>query len=677
MRVFREREFSLDADPPEGLPCIRIGGWLDCGRPETIMGNRRLAAGFFVALIAILATSANAQTSDDFYDISVLQEVRITMAPADWANLKLHYLDDTYYPASFQWRGITVNNIGVKSHGTGSRTGIKPALNLNINYYDSKLTFLGMKGTILKNSAQDSSMLRDRLTMQIWRHLGLPAPRVNSAKVYMNGDYIGVYENYENVDEVYVMRWFAENAGYLSKFQPFTSGPYASGYHFEFLGDNLDNYSPVPFDPQNHQLAPDTISLHDLLQTVNQASDADFPTAVATYLDLKRVAHYLATEDVMGEWDGFLGDIFGMNNFFIYRFWNKSLFELLCHDEKDTFTSVNRELFHNASANALSRRMLAVPDVRNTWLEAVMKLVPIIGGVNGWIDQEITREYNQIRDAVYADPYKLVDTGGVFSVMTNDVFDFQVAGLHDWVRQRGPILTSAATAAGFKVSASGPKLNTGGVVNAASNTGTVLAPGSLVSAYGAQFATTTAQTASVHLPTDLAGLTVYVNGFLAPLLLVSPGQVNFQIPWEVTAGTATVTMVGNGPLGTLGNTVTVNIGPFSPGIFKVTHADYSDVTAGSAAAGGEVLLVWATGLGAVTPAVASGEPPQSNAPVVTTTNPAVTIGGSPANVGFAGLSGFAGLYQVNVTMPAGVPAGTATLALSIGGQSTSIGIPTR
>ena len=35
--------------------------------------------------------------------------------------------------------------------------------------------------------------------------------------------------------------------------------------------------------------------------SVNQASDADFPTAVATYLDLKRVAHYLATEDTMGE----------------------------------------------------------------------------------------------------------------------------------------------------------------------------------------------------------------------------------------------------------------------------------------------------------------------------------------------------------------------------------------
>lgn len=634
---------------------------------------------FLIASAAIAGLSiapAAAQTADDFYDSNVLQDVYLTMNPADWSNLKLHYQDDTYYPADVQWRGISAKNIGVRSHGTGSRTGIKPALLLNINYYTKDETFLGLKGTILKNSAQDSSMLRDRLTMEIFRHLGLPAPRVNSARVFMNGDYIGVYENFEDVDDVYLMNWFGENAGYLFKFQPFTSGPYATGYHFEFLGDNLDNYSPVPFNPENHQNAPDTITLHDMEQVINQASDADFPTAIAAFLDLQRVAHYVAAEDVMGEWDGFLGDIFGMNNFYIYRFWNKQLFELLCEDEKDTFTSVSRELFHNASANVLTRRMVAIADIRNRWLEAALKVVAIIGGQNGWTDQEIAREYNQIRDAVYADPYKLVDNNGVFSVMTNDVFDFQVAGLHDWVRQRGAVVTSGAAAAGFHLSPSGPSLNAGGVVNAATNSAGVLAPGMLVSAYGSQFAFATTQTPSAHLSSSLGGLTVYVNGFPAPLLLVSPGQVNFQIPWEITAGTATVTMIGNGPLGTLGNSLTVTIGPFSPGIFKVTHADFSAVTASSPAAAGEILLLWATGLGAVSPTPATGEPPASV--TTTTTNPTVTIGGAQAAVQFSGLSGFAGLYQVNVAMPAAIPAGAATpLVLSIGGQSATVAIATR
>jgi len=325
--------------------------------------------------------------------------------------------------------GITVKHIGVKSHGTGSRSGIKPALNLNINYYDKLQTFIGLKGSVLKNSAQDSSMLRDRLTMQIFRRLGLPSPRVNSARVYMNGDYIGVFENFETVDEVYVQRVLGENTGYLSKFQPFNTGPYATAYHFEYLGDNLDSYAPIPFGPENHQLAPDTVSLEALTRIVNQASDAEFPAAIATYLDLKRVAHYLATEDTMGEWDGFLGDIFGMNNFDLYRLAKQPLFEFLCHDEKDTFTKVDRELFHNASLNMLARRMVAMPDVRNAWLEAAMKIIVQMGGNNGWLEQEITREYNQIRDAVYADPNKLVDTGGVFTVMTNEIFDYQILGL--------------------------------------------------------------------------------------------------------------------------------------------------------------------------------------------------------------------------------------------------------
>jgi len=320
--------------------------------------------------------------------------------------------------------------------------------------------------------------------------------------------------------------------------------------------------------------------------------------------------------------------------------------------------------FKGEGLNETALRDLAQFQVRNQIASVPGASVP----------QPFGGRYRQIM--VYADPYKLVDNGGVFSVMTNDVFDYQVAGLVPWARARIPTVTSAAAAAGFTLSGAGPKLNTGGVVNAATNAGTVIAPGSLVSAYGSQFSSITAQTPSVNLPTTLAGLTVYVNGFPAPLLLVSPGQVNFQVPWEIGAGPTTVTMIGNGPLGTLGNTVTVNVGPFSPGIFKVTHADFSLVSATSPATGGEVLLLWATGLGAVSPVVATGQPPASTA--TTTTNPTVTVGGTSASVAFSGLSGFAGLYQVNVQMPATLPAGSATpLVLSIGGQSTTVSVATR
>jgi uncharacterized protein (TIGR03437 family) len=631
-----------------------------------------------IALIGLGAMPLLAQTSDDFYDPSVLQDVRITMDPNDWNTLKQNFRLDTVYPASFQWRGVTVNNVGIRSHGTGSRNGIKPALFLNIDYFNKGQLFLGMKGTILKNSAQDSSMLRDRLTMQIWRRLGLPSPRVNSARVFMNGDYIGVFENFENVDDVYVQRWFNESTGYLSKFSPFPSGPWATGYHFEYLGDNLDDYAPIPYQPETHQNAPDTVSLEALVRTINQEPDSTFASAAAAYLDLKKVAHYMATEDYMGEWDGFLGDIFGMNNFYLYRYARQQqpLFELLAHDEKDTFTKVDRELFHNSSLNVLTRRLLTLPDFRTTWLEGVMKINTIVSGPNSWLDQEITREYNQIKDAVYADPNRLVDNGGVFTVMTTDIFEGQINGLHDWVRQRVPTVSAGAAAAGFKLNPAGPKLNTGGIINAASNTGAVLAPGSLVSAYGAQFAGTVAQTPSVHLPTTMAGLTVFINGFQAPLLLVSAGQVNFQIPWEVGPGPATVTMVGNGPLGILGNTITVNIGPFSPGIFKVTHADLTTVDASSPATGGEVLILWGTGLGPTSPAVPTGEPP-TGAPATTTT-PTVTLAGASAAVQFSGISSFAGLYQVNVQLPATVPTGGSTpLVLAIGGQSTTVPLATR
>ena len=77
------------------------------------------------------------------------------------------------------------------------------------------------------------------------------------------------------------------------------------------------------------------------------------------------------------------------------------------------------------------------------------------------------------------------------------------------------------------------------------------------------------------------------------------------------------------------------------------------------------------GLGPLNNQPASGDP-ASASPLATTKNaPKVTIGGQDAPVQFSGLApGFPGLYQVNVTVPAGIAAGTVPISLSIGGVTT-------
>ena len=99
-----------------------------------------------------------------------------------------------------------------------------------------------------------------------------------------------------------------------------------------------------------------------------------------------------------------------------------------------------------------------------------------------------------------------------------------------------------------------PTVSTNGVVNAASFAPRI-SPGAWATVFGSNFALTNAG-AQTPLPTSVESVSVSVNGQLAPVLYVTPTQVNFQVPWETALGPATVTVAVNGGAS---NSVTVNV----------------------------------------------------------------------------------------------------------------------
>ena len=129
--------------------------------------------------------------------------------------------------------------------------------------------------------------------------------------------------------------------------------------------------------------------------------------------------------------------------------------------------------------------------------------------------------------------------------------------------------------------------------------------------------------------------------------------------------------------------ITLGIAPAAPGIFTlsqdgtgpgaVLHPDGSLVSVASPAAVDEVVAIFCTGLGSVTPAVESGQPAPLFPAATTLIPPQVTIGGELAEVVFSGLApGFAGLYQVNARVPAGLAAGAQPLVITSGLSSSSV-----
>jgi uncharacterized protein (TIGR03437 family) len=222
----------------------------------------------------------------------------------------------------------------------------------------------------------------------------------------------------------------------------------------------------------------------------------------------------------------------------------------------------------------------------------------------------------------------------------------------------------------------GPRfLNANGVTSAAGSGAPTL--GSLFTAYGANLGADEMVTAqSFPLPRSLNGLSLEVNGQAVPLTAVTPWQINGQLPQTVPAGMATFQVRDpNSATVQPASEPTVSYLPMNFYFPYVRgHLFYSQAAALHAGTGivadmdhpamtGETLEVYGVGLGVTDPIVDAGLPSPFSPPARSVQTPRVQIAGRDATVTFAGLApGLAGVYQVNVVVPTGIPPGVQTLS---------------
>jgi uncharacterized protein (TIGR03437 family) len=211
----------------------------------------------------------------------------------------------------------------------------------------------------------------------------------------------------------------------------------------------------------------------------------------------------------------------------------------------------------------------------------------------------------------------------------------------------------------------------GAVTNAASYQN-AMAPGALATIWGSALAPATQQAGSLPLPLAMQGVSVTVNGVFAPLLYVSSGQVNFQIPYETGAGTAVLGVDNNGQAASY----SFEVAPSGPGIFGV-FIDPTGAAVASAPQGG-ILTLFITGDGDASPPVTTGAPPPANTPVASLPAPrlpvTVTVGGVPAATPFLFIgipTWSAGVTQINFIVPPDAPLGPQPVVVTVGGVASA------
>ena len=233
-----------------------------------------------------------------------------------------------------------------------------------------------------------------------------------------------------------------------------------------------------------------------------------------------------------------------------------------------------------------------------------------------------------------------------------------------------------------------PSYTAASIVNAADNQSGVLAPNAIGTIYGTNLSYSTAGLNAGDIQGGLLPIilgssetSVFVGNIAAPLYYVSPTQINFQVPSNLRAVPVSVWVTVDALAGPI---IPLTLAPSAPALFQLdaktaiaTEVDGTVLTQDAPAHPGDIVVLYATGLGATVPPAAYREVAPSAAPLAPGANLQILLDGAavdPAAIEYAGLApGFAGLYQINLSLPPATGANP-EIRLVMGSASSIAGV---
>ncbi len=380
-------------------------------------------------LISTLAQSQNTiLPNGPVYTAQEIPKVHIIINPDSLEDLYLeeNWYSDYEYRADFVFETIsgsdTVTDIGLRFRGNTSRDKAKKSFKVSFNTYVAGRKYQGFEKLNLNAETNDPSMLRSRLMWDLLKEKGVKSSRSNHVEVFINGDYYGLYQNIEHIDEEFVESWFGNNSGNLYKCL------YPA--NLDYISDDPEDYKLAPFGGRTYELKTNTTQddysdLAAFIEFLNQSSDYEFDCDIESYFNVYSYLKIAAIDVLTGNWDGY---IYNQNNFYLYFNPLTRQFEYIPYDLDNTWgidwldrNWGNRNIYDWAQGGQprpLFNRLMEIEKFRNVFSWHIRDIIVNNFGTVVHLD-EIQNLQDFIAPSAIADLYRPLD------------FDFDISDFYD------------------------------------------------------------------------------------------------------------------------------------------------------------------------------------------------------------------------------------------------------
>ena len=289
---------------------------------------RKLVLFIFITL---LTKSVYADNSWMVYDDTTMATIQIEVDSNALDYIYNNVESDSMHAASIHylnhWIDQSVDSVGFRLRGNTSRHSAKKSFKLDFNHFVEGRYFFGLEKLNLNGEHNDPSIVRSKLCWDIFENIGMPATRASHVKVYINGQYYGLYISIEHIDENFLERHYADDSGNLWK----CIWPADLTYQ----GDAPEDYHPYvnedrPYDLKTNKDGYDYSEIANLIRIINQN-----PDSLEQVISMKEVLQYLAINILTGSWDDYR---FLKNNYYLYHEPDKNLFHWIPFDYDNSFS---------------------------------------------------------------------------------------------------------------------------------------------------------------------------------------------------------------------------------------------------------------------------------------------------------------------------------------------------